>query len=149
MEIKPSELSGKFNDLASKLPEAVESAIDAGLVELDAQFSNRVWNQNEDINSKKFGKYKSTAYENYRKSLGRQVTDKDLQLFGGLRRSITIDYSEKALIFTDEKSVLIADGQERQMSNIIFEASKNEVDLVLDVIDSEFTIFTKSIIESE
>ena len=143
MEVTPEQLAEKFNKLATQLPEAVEFAIDAGLVELDAQFSNRVWNLNEDVNGNKFGKYKSKSYADYRSSLGRQTTDKDLQLFGDLKRSIAINYEEKALVFTNDESELIADGQERQMNKIIFESSREEKDIVLDVIGVEFTKFTK------
>ena len=149
MEIKPGELSERFNDLVSKLPEAVDLAIDAGLHELDAEFANRVWNQNEDVNGKKFGKYRSKAYADYREKNGRQILEKDLQLIGSLRNSVEIDFLKKALVFNQEKFALIADGQEKQMSTVIFEASKIETEKVIEAIDAEFTIFTKSIIESK
>lgn len=131
----PGEFSRLLKQLGNKVPEILDTAIDAGLYELDAQIQQRIFNENEDINGGSFGRYKSKAYEKYRKKLGRDISKKDLQVFGNLKKSITKNYKENQLEFNAQKYALIADGQEKQMSNRIFEASQKEEEVTLKAIN--------------
>ena len=55
----PEEFANKLKTLGDKIPEIVTIAISAGIDEVDAHISNRVFNANEDINGNPFGKYKN------------------------------------------------------------------------------------------
>lgn len=62
-----------------------------------------------------------TPYEIKRAAAGRQTTRKDLEFTGGLRRAIeTAVVNEKAVVieFNNSEAVLIALGQEAQITNI-------------------------------
>lgn len=62
-----------------------------------------------------------TSYQRKRASKGRQVLKKDLEFTGGERRSIETQVEgEKAAViqFNNDKAVLIARGQEAQITNI-------------------------------
>ncbi|GEM_PF-3240136 len=134
----PEEFAEKLRALGSKLPEVVDVAISAGINEIDAHISNRIFNQNEDVNGNSFGKYKSEAYKKLRKKLGRNIAQKDLQLLGNLKNSFNKNYKEHQLEFKTVKFAEIAEGQEKQMSKSIFEASVDEKNNALQVIEEVF-----------
>ena len=75
MEIK--EFSDRFKSL-DNIVQLANNAMVAGLYEIKAQMLSRIFNENIDINGVSFGTYKSEAYKQYRQSLGRQVSAKDL-----------------------------------------------------------------------
>lgn len=134
----PDEFANKLKTLGDKIPEIVTIAISAGIDEVDAHISNRVFNANEDINGNPFGKYKSEAYKKFRKSLGRDIGQKDLQLFGNLKKSFQKNYPKHQLEFNTLKFAEIAEGQEKQMKKQIFEASTEEKSIALQVIEDVF-----------
>lgn len=62
-----------------------------------------------------------TSYQRKRAARGRQVSKKDLELEGALRRSIetvVLDERSAAIQFNTDKFALIARGQENQITNI-------------------------------
>lgn len=62
-----------------------------------------------------------TPYQRKRVNRGRQIVRKDLELEGDLRRSIeiqVINNRSAALMFNNDKAVLVAKGQENQITNI-------------------------------
>lgn len=123
--------NGKFSD-------ALVGALNTG----NGLLQQRVFTQNEDIEGQSFGQYigkkrkaqlvskgkkKSisevylTAYQRKRQKAGRQISRKDLEFHGGLRRAIeTVVENENAaaLEFNNDLAAQIAHGQEQQISNI-------------------------------
>ena len=134
----PEEFANKLKTLGDKIPEIVTIAISAGIDEIDAHISNRIFNTNEDVDGNSFGKYKSEAYKKFRKSLGRDIGQKDLQLFGNLKKSFQKNYPKHQLEFNTLKFAEIAEGQEKQMKKQIFEASIEEKSIALQVIEDVF-----------
>lgn len=134
----PEEFANKLKALGTKLPEIVTIAISAGIDEIDAHISNRIFNANEDVDGNSFGKYKSEAYKKFRKSLGRDIGQKDLQLFGNLKKSFKKNYPKRQLEFNSLKYAEIAEGQEKQTNKKIFEASEEEATKALQVIEEVF-----------
>lgn len=136
--LKEAYLKGEFSD-------ALFAALNTG----NGLMQQRIFNANLDIDGNGFGiyigikskavKFKSTknalqlkrnkailgqsltSYQRYRASRGRQVTKKDLELTGGLRRAIeTVILDEKSAVleFSNTDAVKIARGQENQITNI-------------------------------
>lgn len=140
-------LAENFRELSNKIPEVLDGAIDAALDELEAQIKNRIFTKNEDVDGNKFGKYKSEAYKKFRKSIGRDINNKDLQVNLNLRRSIVKDLPNKSIIFNQNRYALIGEGQERQMRKKIFEADEVELKLALEVIEDFLTEKQKEIID--
>lgn len=92
-----------------------------------------------------------TPYQRKRVNRGRQIVRKDLELEGELRRSIEVQVINEraaALMFNNDKAVLVAKGQENQITNIretgrgsvygngvkIFALNDNERKQVLDQV---------------
>ncbi len=85
---------------------------------------------------------KRSYYMKKRLTAGRQVSYKDLEFTGDLRKSITFGSTGKtqtewksAVFFDNDKSPLIAEGQEKQTGKSIFEYSDKEIDAIYENAD--------------
>lgn len=136
-KLKQSFDSGKFAD-------ALVGAMNSG----NGMMQNRIFGDNQDIKGNSFGVYvgkthrakllksknrtqnkrlkaiaglELTSYQRKRAKSGRQIAVKDLELTGGLRKSIeTVIENEKSVIlaFNNDQAAKIARGQENQITNI-------------------------------
>ena len=100
----------------------------AGLSELAGLYKRRIHNNGEATDGSKIGNYKSAQYKAFRVLQNRQVSYKDLELYGDLRRSEQIGVSNGRNVFgfTRDLSRLIAEGQQEQTGKIIFGVSDKE-----------------------
>jgi len=81
---------------------------------------DRIFDDTKTADGKLFGSYKSESYKKKRLKKSRQVSRKDLDLTGGLSDSIKLRKLKDNVIleFVNDKAVLIAEGQERQIGQI-------------------------------
>lgn len=135
--IKQAYLSGKFGD-----------ALIGALNTASGKMQQRVFQENEDAEGNNFGPYvgvktktnlkissnktenkrnKSiagqslTTYQRKRARAGRQISHKDLEFTGGLRRAIETQVENEnaaVLQFNNDQAARIARGQEAQITNI-------------------------------
>ena len=117
--------------------EIVNEAINAGGIELEAQLKNRIFNENVDILGTDFGGY-SEAYKAFRLKVGRDATNKNLQLTDRMRLGIKYYEEDLAIKFQDEKDAIKGRSAEIYQKQRIFEASEEEATLALDTIDLVF-----------
>ncbi len=136
--MEASEFANNLRKLGTTAEEIVFISLDAGIDQLDADLTNRVFNDNVDIYGQPFGKYKSEAYKLFRLRLGRQIANKDFQLFGNLKKSINKNYKEKQLEFNSQLQADKGRGQEDQLNALIFEASDEEVTRSVQAIEEEY-----------
>lgn len=109
---------------------------------------DRIFDDTKTADGKLFGTYISESYKKKRLKKSRQISRKDLDVTGGLRNSIKLrKLKDNVLLeFVDDKAVLIAEGQERQIGQIqsgskvnmrspkktiIFKLSKKEAEEVI------------------
>lgn len=126
--------------LEKNIGDIVIESIDAGAIKARQLLLERVFEEHETVDGTPFGKYKSKSYRAYRRSVGRQVAEKDLELTGNLLRSIV--QRENEVIFNDAKSEQKARYQEtspKQINKPIFDLSDEEVRDCIRVIDEVFT----------
>jgi hypothetical protein len=144
-------LSSVFNEMAKRMPNLATEAIQSYLPEIQANLLNRIFNDNLGANGGSFGGYKSKQYKEYRLSIGRQVTRKDLQLTGQFKNSIiinndalSIEFSKSNLSYKRKNKTYnsipldIAKGQETQIKKLIFEPSKEEIESAKDAVTANF-----------
>lgn len=122
--------------------DAISRPAFAALKRLEGEMKRRVHQNGQDVNGqqlktfskKKLGSY-SLAYGKKRDKAGRQVSVKDLEFHGNLRRAITVGTYENgyALGFLYDKARLIAEGQEGQTRTTIFAPSDEERQLMMDI----------------
>lgn len=136
--MEATEFADKLNRLGTSMAEIIDISVDAGIDQLDADLTERVFNENADIFGQTFGKYKSEAYKALRLKLGRQIANKDFQLFGNLKKSIFRNYDKKQLEFNSQLQAEKGRGQEDQLNAKIFEASDEEVKRSLAAIEDEY-----------
>lgn len=72
-------------------PADVQDMMTSALNSSMALMKRRIFNVNEDVEGKNFGKYVSKSYKKRRKAKGRQVAKKDLEMTGQLRKSIQLE----------------------------------------------------------
>lgn len=82
---------------------------------------DRIFDDTKTADGKLFGSYKSESYKKKRQKAGRQTSRKDLDITGDLRNSIKLrKLKDNVLLeFVNNKAVLIAEGQERQIGQIL------------------------------
>lgn len=123
------ELKGNINDLKLKLTQlklsfAVGSFSDilvASLNESVGLMKQRIFTFGLDSEKNKIGNYISIAYRKLRRKYGRSVEKKDLEMFGDLRRSISvvsINNTKAQIRFVDDHEADIGRWQEIQVGNI-------------------------------
>lgn len=133
-----AQFSDNLSDLEKCLPDIIDMALNAGIDELDSKMTNRIFNGNEDINGKSFGKYKSEAYKELRQSLGKSIVVKDLQFNKDLLISFFKDYANKLIRFNNDLNTNKGRGQEHQMKTRIFEGSESEIEDAFSVMEEVF-----------
>lgn len=145
--MEASEFAERLRKFQTTAEEIIDIALDAGIDQLDADLTNRVFNENVDINGQPFGKYKSESYKAFRLSLGKQIASKDFQVFGNLKKSIRKNYKENQLEFNSTLQADKGRGQEEQLKTQIFEASDEEVTRSIWAIEEEYEQRIKKIFE--
>lgn len=143
----PAEYADKLRIAKTSIPEIIDVSLDAGIDQLNADLSQRIFNENTDINGKSFGKYKSAAYKKFRLTSGRQIAEKDFQLFENLKKSIKSNYKDNQLEFNSNAQAEKGRGQEKQLNALIFEASNEEVERSIKAIEEEYYKRVKEIFE--
>lgn len=136
-KLKETYENGRFSD-------ALLSAVNTG----NGLMQQRIFAQNEDVDGQSFGEYIGkkrkvrrvfsanrtadkrnkniagellTPYQRKRASKGRQISHKDLEFTGGLRRAIETQIADEksaVLEFNNEEAAKISRGQENQITNI-------------------------------
>lgn len=135
--IKANIATGLFSD-------ALVAGLNAGMGVL----KRRIFNQSLDADGVSLGVYYSEQYERDRQRHGRQISRKDLEFDGTLRRAIevvTVNNTKAEIRITDPDSANIARWQEQQIYNLknnlpansesggkvpIFQLSDDERDIV-------------------
>lgn len=131
MEVKSiervKELIAKRNDILYVAVQSIHSFM-----------QQRIFQDGSDSNNRPLGKY-SPKYAEYRKDLGRQIDNKDLNLFGNLERSFQVGLlnDESVIGFSNRKAFLIAEGQEGQVSRKIFRPTKEELNEGYKIFQNE------------
>lgn len=110
---------------------------------------DRVFDDTKTADGENFGGYRSESYKKKRIRAARQVSQKDLDVTGDFRKAIKLKKSKNnvTLEFANSKAIMIAEGQERQIGQIlagkakvnmkstqkaiIFKLSKKEADEVI------------------
>lgn len=108
--IRATIASGVFSD-------ALVAGLNAGM----AVMKRRIFNQSLDAAGQSLGPYFSEQYERDRRRAGRQVTKKDLEFNGTLRREIqvvTINNTKAECRIINDTSADIARYQEQQIYNL-------------------------------
>ena len=132
---------------AGVFSDALVAGLNAGM----GVMKRRIFNQSLDAAGVSLGPYYSEQHERDRKSKGRQIGRKDLELNGTLRRAIevvTVNNTKAEIRITNEESAKIARYQEQQIHNLrsglpaneasggkvpIFELDQDELDIVKTV----------------
>jgi hypothetical protein len=146
--MESKEFGAALSQLNQVMPDIINRALFLGAEVASGKVQNRIFSQLEDIDGNSFGSYKSEAYKKYRASLGRQVSEKDLQLFGNAAQRTGLIGSFKVVdpatcIMEDkpDKDGVLpstkARGQEKQLGKRIFEISEKEIDEVTVIIENE------------
>lgn len=130
---------------------AFSDALVAGLNAGMGVMKRRIFNLSLDALGNSLGPYYSDQYERRRTRAGRQISKKDLEFHGVLRRAIevvTVNNTKAEIRITDGDSADIARWQEQQIYNLqnnlpanqasggrvpIFELSRDEVEIVQTV----------------
>lgn len=99
----------------------------AALSSVQGMMLQRIHNDGKASDNSLLGDY-SAQYAKFRKLHGRQTGKKDLELFGGLRRSVKLGVSGKnnVLGFDNDNARLIAGYQEGQVKKKIYTLSDQE-----------------------
>ena len=82
---------------------------------------DRIFDDTKTADGKLFGTYISESYKKKRLKKSRQTSRKDLDVTGGLSDSIVLKKLKDNVIlqFANDKAIMIADGQERQIGQIL------------------------------
>jgi len=124
-----------FSKILKEVRDFAESEVPLDLLliavnESKAEFTNRVFNSEsgtKDTKGKGLGKY-SNSYANYRRSIGRQTNNVDLELTGSLRRDLKTIRKENSIsmqfLATDEVKKI--GYLETQYKTPIFDLSEEE-----------------------
>lgn len=107
----------RANIAAGVFSDALVAGLNAGM----GVMKRRIFNQSLDANGKTLGPYFSEQYERDRAREGRQVTKKDLEFSGTLRRAIevvTVNNTKAELRITSDAQADIARFQEQQLYNL-------------------------------
>jgi len=152
-----AEFNIKLESISAKIPAIVQTSLEGGTERLYAEMANRIFNEHLTSGGASFGTYESEAYAELRKSVGRQGTVKDLEVYGNLRKSMGVNLEKRAVIVDTgikvksiptkkEKKVRLADpwlvmqGQQEQIVGKqftgIFDASEKEVNTAMEVVSS-------------
>lgn len=134
----------RANIAAGTFSDALVAGLNAGM----GVMKRRIFNQSLDAEGVTLGPYYSEQYERDRVREGRQITKKDLEMTGSLRRSIeviTVNNTAAEIRITNEGDAKKARDQEQQIANLrsgalanantgvfapIFELSTDEWDIV-------------------
>lgn len=109
-EIQQAVVTGDFSD-----------ALVAGLNAAMGLMKRRIFNQSLAADGSSLGLYISKPYKRKRENAGRQVTRKDEEFNGSLRRSIeavTVNNRRAEIRITNAENAKIAGYQEQQIANI-------------------------------
>jgi len=100
----------------------------AALSSVIGLYLQRIHNKGEASDGSPIGIYESLGHIKKRQELGRQISKKDLELHGNLRRSVKIGVSEgkNVIGFDVDLSRLIAEGQEKQTGKVIYDLQNGE-----------------------
>ncbi len=123
-------------EIGLEIDNAVALGLEAAAIQAKSFLEVRVFAENKTTSGMPFGTYNSESYKAYRKSLGKQVVKKDLQLTGDLKNSIK--QNENMVLFGDDESAEKAQEQERQLG-IIFDLNEDEITDCIIVCDKIFT----------
>lgn len=164
MAITPDQLAQIIYAASQKVFEiadrATDAALDASIGEGEGTILNRIFNKNQDINGASFGGY-STDYAEFRRSLGLDASNKNLQFTDNMRKTIFVDYNTKEVKLSDKTDKQIgarnaklsqivqkrktdipqykkARYQEAQLGMQIFEVSKEEDETIKQVFTDVF-----------
>jgi len=127
----------KLTESINSFDEDTNNAINIGGEELNSQLKNRVFNENVDIAGSGFGGY-SENYKAFRLALGGDISKKNLQLTMRMRRGIGYDKESKSLKFQDVEDAIKGRKNEDFLNQRIFEASVEETEIVISVIEEEY-----------
>ena len=164
----PDEFQRRLTAIAPKVRAIVQASLEQGVNTLYVDMNNRIFNKNQTISGASFGGYESAEYAALRKSIGRDSTNKDLQVYGNLKKSMGVNYKLRAVIVntnvkvksipTKKGSTRFADpsivmkGQEGQIVGTpgagIFEASEQEAKQAVEVISYWWGKLLKEAIET-
>lgn len=100
---------------------AISDALVAGLKAGTEAMKNRIFDRSLDATGQTLGPYFDDPWIRHRKEEGRQVSRKDLEFTGSLRRSIevvSVNNSRAEVRFTDTQSADIGRWQEQQIYNL-------------------------------
>ena len=135
-----------FEELVDNIENLVIESLNMGAQQAESLIDERVFNKNLTIDGTSFGKYNSKDYIEYRLSLGLQVAEKDLQLFGNLVKSIITE--DNKVIFsnpTDAKKARQQETDRNQINKPIFGLNQDETDDCVRVINEVFIRGIKNI----
>lgn len=129
---------------AGTFSDALTAGLNAGM----GVMKRRIFNQSLAANDQNLGKYFSKGYAAKRKNAGRQISKKDLEFTGSLRRSIevvTVNNTKAEIRITNDNDATIARHLETQTYSLlnglpgnspasgklpIFELSNDELEIV-------------------
>lgn len=134
----------RANIAAGVFSDALVAGLNAGM----AIMKRRIFNQSMDANGQSLGPYFSESYERERRRNGRQISKKDLENTGSVRRAIevvTVNNTKAEIRIVNLEAADIARWQEQQIANLragrsgndnsglkvpIFELNEVEIDIV-------------------
>ena len=127
------ELDNALNKLIVTIEKEPQALLHYAATQAEEIIKDRIFDEGETATGQSFGRYRS-SWKKQRKKKGRQVAYKDLDMTGGLRKSIKVFSGKKkaGLRFNNDKARLIAEGQEEQIGRgRIFVLSEKEADEVV------------------
>ncbi len=124
-----AELDKIIADITTTILDGVSDYEIAALSSLQGLFLQRIHNDRKTTSGMSLGQYRSIQYKKKRVDAGRQVDEKDLELYGNLRRSVKIGMSggNNVMGFDNDMSRLIASGQENQIKEEVYTPSDSEL----------------------
>lgn len=124
-----------IQQLIERLERSDDRAEVAALKRLEGEMKVRIHSQGAAADGSRIGPYRDPYYRAKRAEAGRQVAFKDLEFFGDLRRGYGTGQTTNgnALGFFQDRTRLIAEGQQRQTGKVIFSPSDTERENMMDV----------------